>query len=122
MQKAIQLQGITIEQAPSWDCTGSVWTSDFGIRGRYLLQLFKLLQSEVQAKMTLEELVSHKAFWAVALSVDKADVTDNWLAQCLLERQNLLIDIADPLQLVGVSMVMRAPIYSNQEDGQMRPI
>jgi hypothetical protein len=72
--------------------------------------------------MPLEKLVSYKAFGTVALSIDKADVTDNWLTNVCFRRPNLLIDIADPLQLVGMSMVMRTSIYADQEDGKMSPI
>lgn len=56
--------------------------------------------------MPLEQLVGDESFWSVALRIDKRDV---------------VIDLADSLQFIGVTMVVRASIDTNQEDCDMNP-
>lgn len=48
----------------------------------------------------------HESFWKVALCVNKRD---------------MMIDVADSLELVRMSMMMGAAIYSYQEDSDMGP-
>ena len=56
--------------------------------------------------MTLEKFVCDESFRSVALRIDKGDV---------------VIDLADSLQLIGVAMVVRASVNTNQEDCDMDP-
>jgi hypothetical protein len=56
--------------------------------------------------MPLQQLMGNESFWSVALRIDKGDV---------------VIDFADSLQLIRVSMVVRASIDTNQEDCDMDP-
>ena len=56
--------------------------------------------------MSFQQLMRHEPLRHIALRVDKGDV---------------VIDVADALQLVGVPMVVRAPVHANQEDGHVSP-
>jgi hypothetical protein len=56
--------------------------------------------------MPLEQLVGDESFRSVALRIDKGDV---------------VINLANSLQLIGVTMVVRASINTNQEDCDMDP-
>ena len=56
--------------------------------------------------MPLKQLVGDKSFRSVALRIDKGDV---------------VIDLADSLQLIGMAMVVWTSIDTNQEDCDMDP-
>ena len=71
-----------------------------------LLQFLELGHRNLVAEMPLEQLVGDESFWSVALRIDKGDV---------------VIDLADSLQLIGMAMVVRASIDTNQEDCDMDP-
>lgn len=71
-----------------------------------MLQFLELGHRKLIAEMALEQFVGDESFWSVALGIDKGD---------------MVIDVADSLQLVGMAMVVRASINTNQEDGDMDP-
>ena len=56
--------------------------------------------------MPLEQLVGDETFRSVALRIDKGD---------------MVIDLADSLQLIGMAMVVWTSIDTNQEDRDMDP-
>lgn len=56
--------------------------------------------------MPLEQFVGDKSFRSVALCIDKGDV---------------VIDLADSLQLICMAMVMWASVDTDQEDCDMDP-
>jgi len=56
--------------------------------------------------MPLEQLVGDESLWGVPLRIDKG---------------HMVIDFADSLQLIGMAMVMRATVNTNQEDRNMHP-
>jgi hypothetical protein len=56
--------------------------------------------------MPFEQLVGDETLGSVALRIDKGDV---------------VIDLADPLQLIGMAMMMRTSIDTDQEDCHMNP-
>jgi len=57
-------------------------------------------------KMSLKQLMSDKSLRCIALCVNKRDV---------------VIDLADSLQLIGMAMMMWASINTDQEDRDMDP-
>lgn len=71
-----------------------------------MLQFLELGHGKLIAEMALEQFVSDESFWSVALGIDKRD---------------MVIDVADSLQLIGMPMVVWASINPNQEDGDMHP-
>lgn len=76
-----------------------------GVSGR-LLQLHKLGHGHFIPQMPLQQLVRHQPLRHVAHGIHKRDV---------------VVDLADALQLVGVPVVVRAAVDANQEDGDVRP-
>lgn len=69
-----------------------------------MLQFLKLGHGKLIAKMALEQFVGDESFWSVALGIDKG---------------HMVIDVAYSLQLVRVSMMVRAAIDANQENCDM---
>lgn len=56
--------------------------------------------------MPLQQLMRNESLRRVTLSIDERDV---------------MVDFADSLQFVGVAMMMRTSVHTNQEDGNMNP-
>ena len=73
---------------------------------RQLFQLLKLLHRDVVAQMSLQELVGDKSFRSVTLGIDERDV---------------VVDVTDTLQFVGMSMMVRTSIDADQKDGNVSP-
>lgn len=73
---------------------------------RWLFQLLKLGHGYVVAEMSLKELVGDESLGRVSLRVDERDV---------------VVDLADPLQLIRVAMVMWASIDTNEENSNVYP-
>src|SRR5579871_6511317 len=73
---------------------------------RQLLKLFEFTHRKVIAEMAFEQFVSNESFWSVTLGIDKG---------------NMVIDVADSLQLIRMPMMMRTAINTNQKNCDMNP-
>ena len=56
--------------------------------------------------MPFEQLMRDKPLRRIALRIDKG---------------NVVVDVAYALQLISMTMVMRAPVHANQEDCHVSP-
>lgn len=56
--------------------------------------------------MSFQQLVCDKPLRGIALRIDK---------------RHMMVDVADTLQLIGMSMMMWTSVDANQEDGDVRP-
>lgn len=73
---------------------------------RQFLHLLKLRHRKLIAQMPFEQLMRDKPLRRIALRIDKG---------------NVVVDVAYALQLISMTMVMRAPVYANQEDCHVSP-
>jgi hypothetical protein len=83
--------------------TSSIYSFNIGW---WLFKLFELRHGDLVAKMPLQELVCNEALGSVSLCIHK---------------RHVMVHLTYPLQLVGMAMMVRAPIDTDQEDGDMDP-
>ena len=73
---------------------------------RWLFQFLELRHRNLVAEMPLQQLMRNESLRRVALRIDERD---------------MMVDFADSLQFVGVAMMMRTSVHTDQEDGDVDP-